>query len=107
MHQPQVIFLLIDLLHDLHNDVASAAACALGHMGRIEARPLLLRLLHQNPTAVVVAAMVGIADENSFVQLGRIARARPDLAEAVLEALMDIDDPRAAAILVSLRSYNE
>ncbi len=97
--EPLVIRLLIDLLDDLNDAVASAAACALGHMGRAEARPLLLRLLRQNPTTAVVAATVGIADADSIVQLGRIARTRPDLAEAALEALREIDDPRAAAIL--------
>jgi hypothetical protein len=37
--------LLIDLLDDLHGIVAIAAACALGRAGRIEAQPMLARLL--------------------------------------------------------------
>ena len=101
--QPPVLSLLIDLLGDLHAAVASAAACALGKMGRLEARPLLLRLLQENPTADVIAAIVGVANDDGIVQLGRIARTRPDLAEATLDALEDIDDPRAAAILASIR----
>jgi len=100
--EPAVIGLLIDLLDDLNDAVASAAACALGHMGREEARPLLLRLLRWNPTAAVVAATVGIADADSIVQLGRVARTRPDLAEAAREALGEIDDPRASALLAAI-----
>jgi hypothetical protein len=100
--QPRVISLLVDLLDDLHGAVASAAACALGHMGRIEARPLLLRLLREDPTEAVIAATVGIADADGIVQLGRIARTRSDLAEAAIDALKDIDDPRSAAIVTAI-----
>jgi hypothetical protein len=78
--QPRVITVLADLLDDLNAAVASAAACALGNMGRIEARPRLLHLLRENPTETVIAASVGIADTDVIVQLGRIARTRPDLA---------------------------
>ncbi len=100
--QPRVISLLVDLLDDLHGAVASAAACALGHMGRIEARPLLLRLLREDPTEAVIAATVGIADADGIVQLGRIARTRSDLAEAAIDALKDIDAPRSAAIVAAI-----
>jgi hypothetical protein len=100
--QPRFIPLLVDLLDDLHDTVASAAACALGHMGRIEARPLLLRLLHEVPTVAVIAAIAGVADPDSVVQLGRIARTRPDLAAAALDALNNIDDPRSAAIVAAI-----
>lgn len=100
--QSQVISLLTDLLNDLHDAVASAAACALGRMGRIEARPLLRRLLRENPTAAVIAATAEIADSDDIVQLGRIARTRPDLAEVAIDALKDLDDPRAEAIIAAI-----
>jgi hypothetical protein len=100
--QPRVISLLVDLLDDLHGAVASAAACALGRMGRIEARPLLLRLLREDPTVAVIDAAAGIADADCVVRLGRIARSRPDLAEAAIDALKDIDDPRTAAIVAAM-----
>jgi hypothetical protein len=100
--QPRIISLLVDLLDDLHGAVASAAACALGHMGRIEARPLLLRLLREDPTVAVIDAAAGIADADCIVRLGRIARSRPDLAEAAIDALKDIDDPRTAAIVAAM-----
>jgi hypothetical protein len=105
--QPRVIALLVDLLDDLNGAVASAAACALGHMGRIEARPLLLRLLREDPTAAVIAAIVGIADADGIVQLGRIARTRSDLAEAAIDALKDIDDPRTAAIVAAISGFGQ
>ena len=100
--QPRVIAVLADLLDDLNGAVASAAACALGNMGRIEARPLLLRLLRENPTEAVIAASVGTADADVIVQLGRIARTRPGLAAAAITALKDIDDPRAPAIITAI-----
>jgi hypothetical protein len=103
--QPRVIALLVDLLDDLNGAVASAAACALGHMGRAEARPLLWRLLRENPTEAVIAASVGIADPDGIVQLGRIARTRPGLAGAAIAALKDIDDPRAVAIIAAIPGF--
>lgn len=56
----------------------------------------------EDPTAAVITATVGIADADGIVQLGRIAYTRPDLAEAAIDALKDIDDPRTAAILVAI-----
>jgi hypothetical protein len=42
---PELILILIDLLHDLDRRVATAATLALGRMGKIEARPILKGLL--------------------------------------------------------------
>jgi hypothetical protein len=75
-----------------------AAACALGRLGRSEARPLLVRFLREQPSAELIDAIAPIADEEYVVLLGRVARARPDLSEAVLDALDAIDDPRAEKI---------
>jgi hypothetical protein len=80
---PSVVAVLVDLLGDLHSTVATAAACALGHFGHREARPILGQLLRQEPTADIIAAVAAIADADLIVQLGRIARTRPDLAKAV------------------------
>ena len=63
------------------------AACALSRMGRSEARPVLLRLLLEAPSAAVIDALSVVADEQCLVILGRIARTRPDLADAALAAL--------------------
>jgi len=94
--------LLIGLLDDLHAEVFHAAACALGRLGRSEGRPALFRLLDAAPSAEVIAAAAAIADADCIVRLGRIARTRPDLEDAAVAALRDIDDPRAAAVLATL-----
>jgi hypothetical protein len=100
---PEVVALLVSLLDDLHVAVAEAAACALGRMGRPEARAALSRLIQANPTAEAIAAIALIADNTSIVILGRIARTQPGLADAVLGALSDIDTPQAAAMATSIR----
>lgn len=94
---------LIDLLTDLHDSVAAAAACALGRMGRAEARPRLLRLLANAASPVVIDAFASVADNDGIVVLGRLASSRPDLARAVLAALDEIDQPRAAQVAAGLR----
>ena len=42
---------------------------------------------------------MGVADDAVIVNLGRIGRTRPDLTDAVIEALGEIDDPRAGTVL--------
>jgi hypothetical protein len=100
---PEVVALLLSLLDDLHVAVAEAAACALGRMGRPEARAALSHLIQANPTPEAIAAIAPIADNTSIVILGRIARTQPGLADAVLGALNDIDTPQAAAMATSIR----
>jgi hypothetical protein len=68
---------MIDLLDDLNQAVARSAACALGQMGRIEARPMLATLLREEPSKVVIDAVSSVADEECIVLLGRIARSTP------------------------------
>jgi HEAT repeats len=101
---PELIVLIVDLLDDPDRPVARAAACALGRMGRTEARPMLKRLLRQAPTADVIDAISPIADEESVILLGRIARSRVGPADAALEALDNIEHPRASAIAAAIRN---
>ena len=42
------------------------------------------------------------ADDACIVLLGRIARTQPELAEDALDALRDIDSPRAAALVAAI-----
>jgi hypothetical protein len=72
-------------------------------MGRIEARPMLLRLLQAQPSAEVIDAVSFVADEDCIVVLGRIARTRQDVAADAMRALEQIDDERAASILAAIR----
>jgi hypothetical protein len=102
---PEAIAVLIELLGDRRDDlVATAAACSLGRMGRTEGRPVLALLLRQAPSVEVIDAASAIADEECLVLLGRVARTRPDLADAVIVALESIDEPRAAQIAAAVRS---
>jgi HEAT repeat protein len=94
---------LVDLLADLHEQVRIAAACALGRMGRAEARPMLIRLLREAPNAEVIDASPSIADDACCVLLGRIARSGSGLASLALDALDVIDDPRAEHIIAAIR----
>jgi HEAT repeat protein len=56
---------MIDLLDDLNQGVARSAGCALGQIGRIEARPTLAKLLRDEPPEEVIDAVSSIADEES------------------------------------------
>jgi hypothetical protein len=103
----QVTALLTSLLDDLNPGVATEAAKALGHMGRTEARPWLVRLLRQSPDAELVEAVTPVADEECVVLLGRIARQHAALRDAALAALEEIETPRAAAILAAFGNQGE
>jgi hypothetical protein len=96
--------ILFELLDDLHRAVAFAAARALGRLGRAEARPRLLVALAAEPTAAIVAALTPIADDTVIVRLGQTARACPDLADCVLDALDDMDEPLAARVAAAIRT---
>jgi hypothetical protein len=100
---PDVAATLIDLLGDLHPQIATGAACALGRMGRAEALKPLKQVLLQEPTAPVIEAVAPIADEECIVMLGRIAKAAPDLGGVVADALEAIEHPRAVRVLQRLR----
>lgn len=100
---PEVMALLVGLLDDLDRTVASSAACALGRMGRSEARPALKELLRRRPSRDVVESVSAIADEECMVLLGRLARTTPDLTDAALYSLENIDHPRASAIAAAIR----
>lgn len=95
--------LLLDLLNDLNQWVADAAACALGRLGCAEARPALMRVLISAPNAEAIAAIAQIADEESLVVLGRLARSLPRLRDEIIDALEAIEHPRSAAVLAALR----
>jgi HEAT repeat protein len=99
----EVITALIDLLADLHANVTHAAALALGTLGRGEGRTVLTRLLRTTPSAEVVGALAGIAEDDDWVRLGQTAMRFPELAPVVLEVLEQSDAPRAAAVAEGVR----
>jgi len=101
---PELISVMIELVGDVDSTAARAAAIALGHMGRSEARPLLKSLLRKAPIEDVIDAVASIADEECVVLLGRIARAVPKLTDSALASLDNIDEPRAGVIAAAIRS---
>ena len=99
---PAVIATLIELLDDLHPSIHRAAACALGRMGRVEARRPLVLLLDQAPDAEIVEAIGRVADAECLIRLRRTAEYCPSLIDDVIDALEMSDDPRAAALAEQL-----
>ena len=100
-----IVATLIELLDDLDQEVSTAAACALGRMGRVEARDPLKRCLSERPSPRVIEAAAAVADEEVVIFLARIARTRPELATSILSALDEIDLPRAAGAASQLRKW--
>jgi len=100
---PAEIAALIDLLADLHTGVAHAAALALGRLGQIEGRAVLLGILRTAPSEEVVRALAGIAEDDDWVRLGQTAMRVRDLAGVVLELLNESENARAAAVAEGIR----
>ena len=98
--------LLVELLGDLHPEVATSAAIALGRTGRIEGLPMLTALLLHEPSAELIDAVVPIADEKVITILGRIAQETPSLRQTVLDALEQIGNPRAAMVAAGVGAWD-
>jgi HEAT repeat protein len=100
---PDIVATLVDLVGDLHPNVAIEAACALARLGRPESCPSLKRLLTEAPSTRVIEAVPPVADEECVVLLGRIARsASSELAAAARDALDATEHPLAAKLLERL-----
>jgi HEAT repeat protein len=104
---PAILQVLPDLANDGDSDVRVAGACALGRMGRHEARPALGRLLRDAPSIEIIDAIVATADEDCIILLGRIVRTRPGVATAARDALEMIDHPRARQILAAITARRD
>jgi HEAT repeats len=99
---PAAISVLLDLTADSDSSVRVAAFCALGRLGRREARPALAGLLREAPSPEIIEAIPRIADEDCVIVLGRIVRTQPALAAAARDALEMIDNPRARQVVAAL-----
>jgi hypothetical protein len=77
-------------------------------VGSAASKPALcwITLLRREPSAEVIEALAPIADEEVIVILGRVARAMPDLAQSVLDALDQLGDFRAARVAAALRAHD-
>ncbi|HTZ69393.1 MAG TPA: hypothetical protein VMB71_01980 [Acetobacteraceae bacterium] len=100
----ELVTLLVDLLDDLHDNVALAAACALGRMGRIEGRSLLLARLRVCATPELIEAIGPVADEACVVALNLAARANAALRDQIFAVLDDIGSPLASRVSRALES---
>ena len=101
----EVVATLIAMLDDPDDEVSIAVACALGRIGRAEARTRLKRHLTERPSSRVVEAVAGVADDDAIVLLARLGRARPDLAVPIISALEAIDNARAASAASGLKRF--
>jgi HEAT repeat protein len=101
----EVVATLIAMLDDPDDEVSTAAACALGRMGRAEARIHLKRYLSERPSSRVAEAVAGVADDDAIVLPARRGRARPDLAVPINSALEEIDNARAASAASGLKRF--
>jgi hypothetical protein len=98
---------LTELLDDLNPAVFFAAACALGRLGHVEARPALIALLRRQPGLEIIDALAPVADEEAIITIGRIGRTIRELTGAAREALDRIDDPRAITVAATLRQATD
>ena len=101
----EVVATLIAMLDDPDCTVSAAAACALGRMGKRRRGFVLKRCLTERPSALVVEALAGVADDEAIVLLARAGRARPDLAVSIISALENIDNARASSAASALRRW--
>jgi HEAT repeat protein len=104
---PAAISVLLDLTEDNDGTVKNSAFCALGRLGRREARPALARLLREAPSLEIIDAIPRIADEDCVIVLGRIVRTQPALADAARDALETIDHPRARQVVAALATERD
>ena len=68
-----------------------------------EGRPLLIRLLQEEPSDEVIEALLPVADEDAMIRLGQVGRSRPDLAQSVIDGLDAIGNGRAKEIAETVR----
>lgn len=104
---PAAIPVLLDLTADSDSSVRVAAFCALGRLGRREARPALAGLLRDAPSPEIIEAIPRIADEDCVIVLGRIVRTQPALSDAARDALEMIDHPRAQQVVAALTTERD
>jgi hypothetical protein len=93
---------LVAMLDDADGEASVAAACALGRIGRVEARTHLKRYLTERPSGRVIEALAGVAEDEAIVLLARAGRARPDLTPSILSALEEIDGAKGSSAASAL-----
>ena len=97
--------LLRDGLGDQSAAVRRLAAIAMGNAGDAGATAPLAAELVRNPSAAAIEALASIGDEDAIVHLGRCAERHPALAGTVIDALRDMDSPRADRLVRRLEAH--
>ena len=99
----------VELLRDGLGDPSAAvrrlAAIAMGNTGDAGATAPLAAELARNPSAAAIKALASIGDEDAIVHLGRCAERHPALAGMVMDALRDMDSPRADRLVRRLEAH--
>ena len=96
--------LLREGLSDPSTPVRRLAAIALGIAGDGAAMAPLVAELELAPSEKVIEALTMIGDKDAIVHLGRCAGNHPALAGTVLDALRDMDSPRAQRLVRQLEA---
>ena len=86
-------------VEDVANQKRVLVVGALGRMGDRDALPALSRMLREAPSAEIIDAISGVANEDSIILLGRLLQTESTLSGAVRDALDALDHPRAAQII--------
>ena len=97
--------LLRDGLCDPSATVRRLAAIAMGNAGDAGATAPLAAELVCNPSAAVIGALASIGDEDAIVHLGRCAERHPALGGLVIDALRDLDSPKADRLVRRLEVH--
>jgi hypothetical protein len=102
----EIITTLISLSDDPDGEVATASACALGRLGRVEALGHLKRRLLERPSRRIVEALSRVADEEAIVFLARTGKTRRELTDSVISALEEIESRRALDAAGALKRFS-
>ena len=99
----------VELLRDGLGDPSAAvrrlAAIAMGNAGDAGATAPLAAELARNPSAAAIEALASIGDEDAIVHLSRCAERHPKLAGTIVDALRDMDSPRADRLVRRLKAH--
>lgn len=100
----------VELLRDGLGDPSAAvrrlAAIAMGNAGDASAAAAPAAELARNPSAAAIEALASLGEEDAIVHLGRCAERHPALAGTVIDALRDMDSPKADRLVRHLEAHD-
>ena len=96
--------LLRDGLADPVASIRRRASTAMGNRGDDKAKDLLIGELAHNPSVDVIEALAAIRDDDVIVHLGRCAKGHPALERVVIEALRNMESPKAQRLAAHIKA---